>query len=184
MNIVDRGTGPPLVLIPGIQGRWEYMRPGGRRAGRALSRHHVLALRRARTGRAVRRGRAGSTTTSIRSTARSIDCGIDAAIVCGISFGGLVALRFAARASGPDRRAGPGLDAGAGLASSPASRDLRAAAVALRPAVSRRIAAGACGASCAAALPDARRAGASRARSCGRSARRRSRSRGWRRVRA
>jgi hypothetical protein len=26
MNIVDRGSGPPLVLIPGLQGRWEYMR--------------------------------------------------------------------------------------------------------------------------------------------------------------
>ena len=24
MNIVDRGSGPPLVLIPGLQGRWEY----------------------------------------------------------------------------------------------------------------------------------------------------------------
>ena len=27
MNIVDRGTGTPVVLIPGIQGRWEWMSP-------------------------------------------------------------------------------------------------------------------------------------------------------------
>ena len=27
MKIIDVGTGPPLVLIPGIQGRWEWMRP-------------------------------------------------------------------------------------------------------------------------------------------------------------
>ena len=25
--IVEQGHGTPLVLIPGIQGRWEYMRP-------------------------------------------------------------------------------------------------------------------------------------------------------------
>ena len=27
MQIIDRGTGAPIVMIPGIQGRWEYMRP-------------------------------------------------------------------------------------------------------------------------------------------------------------
>ena len=27
MQIVDCGTGAPIVMIPGIQGRWEYMRP-------------------------------------------------------------------------------------------------------------------------------------------------------------
>ena len=27
MQIIDRGSGPPLVLIPGLQGRWEYLRP-------------------------------------------------------------------------------------------------------------------------------------------------------------
>ena len=27
MNIVDRGTGTPVILIPGIQGRWEWMSP-------------------------------------------------------------------------------------------------------------------------------------------------------------
>jgi 3-oxoadipate enol-lactonase len=26
VQIVDRGSGPPLVFIPGLQGRWEYMR--------------------------------------------------------------------------------------------------------------------------------------------------------------
>jgi len=25
-HIVERGAGPPLVLIPGVQGRWEYSR--------------------------------------------------------------------------------------------------------------------------------------------------------------
>ena len=27
MTIVDRGRGLPVVLIPGVQGRWEYLRP-------------------------------------------------------------------------------------------------------------------------------------------------------------
>ena len=25
--IVEKGTGDPLVLIPGLQGRWEYVQP-------------------------------------------------------------------------------------------------------------------------------------------------------------
>ena len=28
MTIVDTGSGPPVVVIPGIQGRWEWMKPG------------------------------------------------------------------------------------------------------------------------------------------------------------
>ncbi len=27
MSVYDRGTGAPLVIVPGIQGRWEYLRP-------------------------------------------------------------------------------------------------------------------------------------------------------------
>ncbi|MES1255962.1 MAG: hypothetical protein ABUS56_10165, partial [Acidobacteriota bacterium] len=27
MQLVDEGSGPALVLVPGIQGRWEYLRP-------------------------------------------------------------------------------------------------------------------------------------------------------------
>ena len=27
MKIVDRGSGIPIVVIPGIQGRWEWMSP-------------------------------------------------------------------------------------------------------------------------------------------------------------
>jgi hypothetical protein len=27
MQVIDRGRGVPIVMIPGIQGRWEYMGP-------------------------------------------------------------------------------------------------------------------------------------------------------------
>jgi 3-oxoadipate enol-lactonase len=76
----------PLVLIPGIQGRWEFMRP----SVDALSADFRVL------------------TFSLRSDARSIDDyaqqvadeldahGVDAAVICGVSFGGLVGLRFAA----------------------------------------------------------------------------------------
>ena len=28
MRVIESGNGPPLVLVPGLQGRWEYMQPG------------------------------------------------------------------------------------------------------------------------------------------------------------
>ena len=33
--MIDIGHGPPLILVPGLQGRWEWMRP----CVRALARH-------------------------------------------------------------------------------------------------------------------------------------------------
>ncbi|MBZ5560085.1 MAG: alpha/beta hydrolase [Acidobacteriia bacterium] len=84
MTIVDRGTGPALVLVPGIQGRWEYMRPAVdalSRAFRVLTFSlksddldgHVREVHAALAGR-----------------------GVDRAVICGVSFGGVVAARFAA----------------------------------------------------------------------------------------
>ena len=35
-GIVDTGSGTPIVLIPGLQGRWEWMRP----TVDALAKHH------------------------------------------------------------------------------------------------------------------------------------------------
>ena len=28
MKIIDRGGGTPIVVVPGVQGRWECMKPG------------------------------------------------------------------------------------------------------------------------------------------------------------
>lgn len=89
MDIIDRGSGPPLVLIPGLQGRWEYMRP----AVDALStRFRVLTF--SLDGDDLD-GYADQVESALSAK------GIASATICGVSFGGLVAVRFAARY--PDR---------------------------------------------------------------------------------
>jgi pimeloyl-ACP methyl ester carboxylesterase len=100
MQTFDRGSGVPLVLVPGIQGRWEYLRPtldalatsfrviafplGGKRAG----------------------ARPFDATVELDALADQLAAVLDErrlerSVICGISFGGLVTLRFAARH--PDR---------------------------------------------------------------------------------
>ena len=84
MNIIDRGSGPPLVLIPGLQGRWEYMRP----AVDALSASfRVLTFS---LGSGDLNGYARQLAT-VMTAAR-----VEHATILGVSFGGLIAVRFAA----------------------------------------------------------------------------------------
>jgi pimeloyl-ACP methyl ester carboxylesterase len=100
MKIVDVGTGPPLVLVPGIQGRWEWMKPAV----------DVLAER----CRVITFSLADERTSGCAfDPARGFDCyvdqirnamdqaGVASAAICGVSYGGLVAGAFAARH--PDR---------------------------------------------------------------------------------
>ncbi len=95
MRIIDRGSGVPLVLIPGIQGRWEYLQP----AVDALSRHFrviTFSLSGERgSGVAFDPSRGlDNFTTQITSALDSLH--IDQAVICGVSFGGVAAIRFAA----------------------------------------------------------------------------------------
>jgi pimeloyl-ACP methyl ester carboxylesterase len=95
MNVVDRGAGPPLVLIPGLQGRWEYVRP----TVEALSRFfRVLTFSlcdEPASGGAFDPARGfDSYADQIRRVLD--DAHVSSAIICGISFGGVVALHFAA----------------------------------------------------------------------------------------
>jgi len=96
MDLIERGAGVPLVLVPGLQGRWEYLRP----AIEALAAHfRVITFSLA--GERVS-GRRYDRHKGIESFAEQVDDvltarAIDRAVVCGLSFGGLVALRFAAR---------------------------------------------------------------------------------------
>jgi len=85
MQIIDRGSGPPLVLIPGLQGRWEYLRPAVD-ALSAFFRVLTFSLD------------ADDFDGYARQVADALsEKGIERATICGVSFGGLVAVRFAAR---------------------------------------------------------------------------------------
>jgi 3-oxoadipate enol-lactonase len=94
--MIDTGKGPPLVLIPGIQGRWEWMRP----AVKALAAdHRVLTFSlnepEPRAGESVFDGWA-------RYIEVMLDrAGVERAAIVGVSFGGLIGLHFAALR--PDR---------------------------------------------------------------------------------
>lgn len=96
----DRGSGPPVVVVPGLQGRWEWMRP----ALDALQRE-------CRTISYSLCGDLGSRrhfdpALGFDNYTRQLDevlnrAGIERAAVCGVSYGGFVALRYAA--ARPDR---------------------------------------------------------------------------------
>ena len=80
----DEGTGSPIVFIPGIQGRWEWMAP-------AL---HQIA-KRCRTISYSLRGR------TFDELIAEVDATLDraqlrGAAICGVSFGGMVAMQYAA----------------------------------------------------------------------------------------
>ena len=100
MTTIDRGGGPPLVLIPGMQGRWEYMRP----AIDALSescRVLTFPLCGERGCGARFEPALGLDNYAEQVLAALNHAGVERAAICGVSFGGLVAIRFAA--SHPER---------------------------------------------------------------------------------
>jgi pimeloyl-ACP methyl ester carboxylesterase len=94
-HVFDRGTGSPIVVIPGIQGRWEWMRPT------------LAAL--ARDFRVVSYSLCGDLGSGMRmddgigfeAFLRQLDtvldrAGLPAATVCGVSYGGVIAVQYAA----------------------------------------------------------------------------------------
>jgi pimeloyl-ACP methyl ester carboxylesterase len=99
--MLDVGSGPPLVLIPGIQGRWEWMRP----AIDALARECrvITSSLPGEPGVGFEAGPGGSNgdfDLFVSYVDRLLDsAGITSAFFCGVSFGGLIALRYATRRS-------------------------------------------------------------------------------------
>ena len=102
MKIIDHGGGTPIVVIPGAQGRWEWMKPAidalARRCrvitfsladeptcGAPFDPHHGFS----------------SYVDQVRDALDA--CGIQRGAICGVSYGGLIAAAFAARH--PDRTA-------------------------------------------------------------------------------
>ena len=103
MRIVDLGSGPPLVIVPGIQGRWEWMKP----AVDVLARRcRVITFSLADEPTChMRRGPSWSANNFdfscyVDQIADAMDAaGVREATICGVSYGGLIAAAFAARHS-------------------------------------------------------------------------------------
>ena len=96
----DEGTGPPLIVIPGVQGRWEWIRPALdhlRTRCRTIS--YSLSGDFGSGGRPMRSSRFDNYMEQLDGLFDAV--GIRRAAVCGISYGGFVALRYAA--TRPDR---------------------------------------------------------------------------------
>jgi pimeloyl-ACP methyl ester carboxylesterase len=95
MKVIEYGSGEPLVLVPGSQGRWEYLRP----AIDALSRFfRVLTFPLCgEPGSHCRLDPARGLDNYTAQVSSLLDSKqVADATICGVSFGGLIALRFAA----------------------------------------------------------------------------------------
>jgi pimeloyl-ACP methyl ester carboxylesterase len=91
----DSGSGAPLVFIPGIQGRWEWSRP----ALRALSAHcrTVSYSLCGDFGSGMRYERPRGFDNYVRQLDRVFErAGLERAALCGVSYGGVIALCYAA----------------------------------------------------------------------------------------
>ena len=93
--MVDCGTGPAVVVIPGVQGRWEWMEP----AVDALA-HRCRVVSGSLAGDRGSHG-AIDLAAGFESYVHWIDklldrAELERAAMCGVSYGGLVALHYAA----------------------------------------------------------------------------------------
>lgn len=93
--MLDIGSGPPVAVLPGVQGRWEWMRP----ALEALAeRCRVLtdSLPGERGSLAEIDPQRDFDLHAAWVDALLDRAGVRRAVVCGVSYGGLAALRYAA----------------------------------------------------------------------------------------
>jgi pimeloyl-ACP methyl ester carboxylesterase len=95
--MISRGTGFPVAVIPGIQGRWEWMTP----AIEALTAgHRVMSF--SLTDLRPRREQDGTFLSWMRTVDEVLDQAHERKVsLIGVSFGGLIAACYAARR--PDR---------------------------------------------------------------------------------
>jgi pimeloyl-ACP methyl ester carboxylesterase len=100
MRIVSRGEGTPVVVIPGVQGRWEWMTPT---IDALAARCRVITFSLADEPSCE--GRFDETRgfrSYVDQVGEALDtAGVERAAVCGVSYGGLVAAAFAAQS--PER---------------------------------------------------------------------------------
>ena len=99
MNIIDRGGGTPIVVITGIQGRWEWMKPTiDALAERCRVITFSLADEPSSGGRFNEDRGFFSYVDQVRDALDAV--GLQRAAICGVSYGGLIAAAFAARHPG------------------------------------------------------------------------------------
>lgn len=94
-RMFDQGSGNPLVVIPGIQGRWEWMRP----ALRALARdRRVISFTLpGDLGSGMAMDPALGFDVFVKQIDEVLDTArVERAAICGVSYGGLIAVRYAA----------------------------------------------------------------------------------------
>jgi pimeloyl-ACP methyl ester carboxylesterase len=92
----DTGSGEPLVVVPGIQGRWEWMRP----ALDALARRYrtISYSLCGDIGSGARMDPALGFEAFVRQLDDVIDrAGVDRVILCGVSYGGAITVHYTAQ---------------------------------------------------------------------------------------
>ena len=96
MKVVDLGSGPPVVVIPGIQGRWEWMKPG---IEALAERCRVITFSLCDEPCSdARFDEESGFACYVEQVREAMDQrGVESAAICGISYGGLIAAAFAAR---------------------------------------------------------------------------------------
>ena len=95
MRMFDQGNGPPVIVVQGLHGRWEWTAPALRRLSstcRAIS--YSLS---GDIGSGHRPDRELGFENYVRQLDAAFEqAGVSRGVLCGVSFGGFVALRYAA----------------------------------------------------------------------------------------
>ena len=96
MRLIDVGSGAPIVLVPGIQGRWEWTKPA---IDLLSQRCRVITFSLADEPTSCARfDRSEGFRCYVQQITDAMNAaGIDRAAICGVSYGGLIAAAFAAR---------------------------------------------------------------------------------------
>jgi pimeloyl-ACP methyl ester carboxylesterase len=91
----DAGKGPPVVVIPGLQGRWEWQRPALRQLAKNCRTISYSLCGDVGSRRRIE-GALGFENYVRQVDAVLDEAGLARAALCGVSFGGFVAVRYAA----------------------------------------------------------------------------------------